>query len=65
MYPCYVGEIFGIFPVVVYSYYYQNNYFQFFEEVPDLFPKWFYQLAVPPAMEECFSLTFSLASAVT
>jgi hypothetical protein len=39
--------------------------FSFFfpQELPDLFSKWFYQLAIPPAMEEWFS--FSTSSPVS
>jgi hypothetical protein len=39
---------------------------QLFEELPDLFPEWLYQLAIPPTMEECSSFSTDLqASAVT
>jgi hypothetical protein len=34
----------------------QGELFPISEESPDLFPKWFYQFAVPPAIEECLTL---------
>jgi hypothetical protein len=30
-----------------------GNYADFSEELPDLFPEFLYQLAIPSAMEEC------------
>jgi hypothetical protein len=35
-------------------------YGQFSEEPPDWFPEWFYQLAIPPKMEEFCSFSTSL-----
>ena len=56
-------HLLGICPGVVLV---SSQVVQFSEEPPNLFPEWLYQLAIPPAMEECFSFSTSLpASAVT
>ena len=55
----YVETCFG-----VYGWVFRKNYFQFCQEPSDRFPKWFYQLAVPPAMEDSwfFSIYLSVSA---
>jgi hypothetical protein len=58
-------EHFWVYVQEWYSWILRYYYVQLSEEMPNWFPEWLYQLAIPPAMEEYSFSTSSPASAIT